>query len=82
MQNEMGELLYKDWDIVIKAVNALPEKYSKITYEDVERLNWFVDTMVTNHLGSSGDKKLDSKIRKIKDNYYGALLSRLDGIEV
>jgi hypothetical protein len=82
MQNEMGELLYKDWDIVIKAVNALPEKDPKITYEDVERLNWFVDTMVTKDLGSSGDKKLDSKIRKIKDNYYGALLSRLDGIEV
>ena len=82
MQNEIGEFLYKDWDTVIKAVNALPEKYSKITYEDVERLNWFVDTMVTNHLGSSGDEKLDSKLRKIKDNYYGALLSRLDGIEV
>ena len=82
MQNEIGEFLYKDWDTVIKAVNALPEKYPKITYEDVERLNWFVDTMGTNHLGSSGDEKLDSKLRKIKDNYYGALLSRLDGIEV
>ncbi len=82
MQNEVSRFLKKDWDTVIKAVNALPEKYSKITYEDVERLNWFVDTMVTKDLGSSGDKKLDSKIRKIKDNYYGALLSRLDGIEV
>ena len=82
MQNEIGEFLYKDWDTVIKAVNALPEKYSKITYEDVERLRWFVDTVVSDHLGPILDEKLDSKRRKIEDNYYGAVISRLDGIEV
>ena len=84
MQNEVSRFLKKDWDTVIKAVNALPEKYSKITYEDVERLNWFVDTVVLDHYGPFFDEELTNKARRrmIEDNYDGAVISSLDGIEV
>ena len=84
LYKEMGELLYKDWDIVIKAVNALPEKDPKITYEDVERLRWFVDTVVLDHYGPFFDEELTNKARRrmIEDNYDGAVISSLDGIEV
>jgi|TARA_B100002003_G_scaffold183406_1_gene171595 hypothetical protein len=84
MQNEVSRFLKKDWDTVIKAVNALPEKYSKITYEDVERLRWFVDTVVLDHYGPFFDEELTNKARRrmIEDNYDGAVISSLDGIEV
>ena len=84
MQNEVSRFLKKDWDTVIKAVNALPEKYSKITYEDVERLRWFVDTVVLDHYGPFFDEELANKARRrtIEDNYDGAVILSLDGIEV
>ena len=84
MQNEVSRFLKKDWDTVIKAVNALPEKYSKITYEDVERLRWFVDTVVLDHYGPFFDEELTNKARRrmIVDNYDGAVISSVDGIEV
>ncbi len=84
MQNEVSRFLKKDWDTVIKAVNALPEKDPKITYEDVERLRWFVDTVVLDHYGPFFDEELTNKARRrmIEDNYDGAVISSLDGIEV
>ena len=82
MQNEIGELLYKDWDTVIKAIKALPDKYPKITPKDVQRLKWFVDTVVLDHYGPFLDKELVSQRRTIEDNYDGAVISRLDGIEM
>ena len=82
MDNEVSRFLKKDWDTVIKAIKALPEKYPKITPEDVQRLKWFVDTVVLDHYGPFLDKKLVNQRRMIEDNYDGAVISSLDGIEV
>jgi len=82
MDNEVSRFLKKDWDTVIKAIKALPEKYPKITAKDIQRLKWFVDTVVLDHYGPFLDKELVSQRRKIEDNYDGAVISRLDGIEM
>ena len=65
MQNEVGEHLKEDWDIVIKAINALPEKDPKITDEDVKLLNWFVETAVLDHYGPFFNEKFVSQRGRI-----------------
>ena len=83
MENEVGEHLKKDWDIVIKAINALPEKDPKITDEDVKLLNWFVETAVLDHYGPFFDEKFVSQRRtNFHSTYDGALNSCYDRIEV
>ena len=83
MDNEVSRFLKKDWDTVIKAIKALPEKYPKITDEDVKLLNWFVETAVLDHYGPFFDEKFVSQRRtNLNSTYDGALNSCYDRIEM